>query len=246
MTSLQLQQVRIAACFSGLSEIAFDKPNKVISFQSTPRNDSSILTSSKKRKLDSMEVDEEPIIPSSSTRYDVYYEEASVRTTHERIGQVKISMMRRNVDIDSLKDLFRNAFTNTLNERYSQKRMRNLSSTKILAKYEGGSTKQQKEVTTPTLRQDVEEDEVEDAIFHQHQLMKNSKLELNLPSLDVKSDCISRLKKKRMKNRLQRPRNGITRMTHCLGNKVDASMFDIRDDVDCLSFGQDFSSLRIE
>ena len=155
--------------------------------------------------------------------------------------------MRRNVDMDSLKDLFQNAFTNTLNQRYSQKRMRNLSSTRVLTKYEG-STKQQKEVTTPTLRKDDEEDEVEHAIFNQYQLMKISKLELNLPSLgikDNKDDYISRLKKKRM-NRLQRPRNGsITRMKKSQGNKVVSSMFDIRDDVDCLSVGQDFSSLRI-
>lgn len=246
MASLQLQQVRIAACLSGLTEIAFDKRNKVISFQRI-RNDSTLTSPSRTRKLDSMEIDEEPSKPSSNTRYDVFYEEASVRTTLERTGQVKISIMRRNVDMDSLKDLFQNAFTITLNQRYSQKRMRNLSSTRVLTKYEG-STKQQKEVTTPTLRKDDEEDEVEHAIFNQYQLMKISKLELNLPSLgkkDNKDDYISRLKKKRM-NRLQRPRNGsITRMKKSQGNKVVSSMFDIRDDVDCLSVGQDFSSLRI-
>jgi len=243
MSSLQLQQVRIAACLSGLSEIAFDKPNKLITFQNI-RNDSTLTSPFRKRKLDSMEIDEEPSKPSSRTRYDVYYEEASVRTTLERIGQVKISIMRRNVDMDSLKDLFQNAFTNTLNERYSQKKMRNLSSTRVLTKYEG-SMKQQKEVTTPTLQKDDEEDEVEDAIFNQHQLTKISKLELNLPSLgikDNKDEYISRLKKKRMT-----PRNGsITRMKKRQGNKVVSSIFDIRDDFDCLSFGQDFSSLRIE
>jgi hypothetical protein len=244
MSSLQLQQVRIAACLSGLSEIAFDKPNKLILFQSI-RNDSTLTSPFRKRKLDTMEIDEEPSKSSSKTRYDVYYEEASVRTTLERIEQVKISIMRRNVDMDSLKDLFQNAFTNTLNERYSQKRMKNLSSARVLTKYEG-STKQQKEVTTPTLRKDDEEDEVEDAIFNQHQLTKISKLELNLPSLGIKNDSISRLKKKRM-NRLQRPRNGsITRMKKRQGNKVVSSMFDIRDDIDCLSVGQDLSSLRIE
>lgn len=47
-----------SASLNGLSEIAFDKPNKVISFQST-RNVLSLAYLWRKRKLDSMGIDEE-------------------------------------------------------------------------------------------------------------------------------------------------------------------------------------------